>query len=150
MQRIWLVYTVYQTLFVAEVGLVLAHANIYLGRKILVSFLVRKSFRLPPSVKWSKDGEKVKWHAFLSPLDKTVSMHFTGKSIHFCWCEPVKVSAVAPNCHHNLLDPWKHTLNWTRKLSFLLKVIIWFQRWEVVNTGNWSGNEFFIICKAIL
>ena len=37
------------------------------------NFGVFLSSRLPPSVKGSKDDKKVKWHEFLSPLDKTVS-----------------------------------------------------------------------------
>ena len=51
--------------------------------KILVSFLQGKTPRLPPSVKWSKDDEKVKWHAFLSPLDKTVSTFCLSAYTHF-------------------------------------------------------------------
>lgn len=30
------------------------------------------TYKLPLSVKGSKDDKKVKWHEFLSPLDKTV------------------------------------------------------------------------------
>ena len=51
--------------------------------KILVPFLQGKTPRLPPSVKWSKDDEKVKWHAFLSPLGKTVSTFCLSAYTHF-------------------------------------------------------------------
>ena len=63
--------------FVAEVGLVLAHASIYLGRKKyknLGVFPCKKISQTAPLCKVTRDGEKVKWHALLSPLDKIVSM----------------------------------------------------------------------------
>ena len=41
--------------------------------KILVSFLARKSTRLAPLCKVIQRWWRVKWHAFLSPLDKIVS-----------------------------------------------------------------------------
>ena len=36
-----------------------------------------------------------------------------------------------------------------KKLLLLLKVIIWFQRWEVVNKGDWNRNEWCIVSRAI-
>ena len=44
-----------------------------------------------------------------------------------------------------LLDSWRRTC--TVKLSFLLKVFIWFWRWEVVNTGKWSGVVLIIFAQ---
>ena len=99
-----------------------------------MSFLVRVSLRLPPSVKRSRDGEKVKWPAFLSPLDKIVSMQFTGKITHLLmWtCESFY-------CHTKLPSwstwPLETHVQLDKKVVFFLKVVIWFRIWEVVNTG---------------
>ena len=71
-------------------------------------------------------------------------VHLTGALIWTC----KNFYIVTPNYCPDLLDPYRHTCT-IRQENDLFFLKLSFDSKDV-NTGNWSGNELFIICKAIL
>ena len=121
----------------------LAHENISTENREQCKKLWCLSLQENPSLKCSKDEDK-KWHAFFLLQMKLCLLHQEKHAsyLQLIWtCESFYCQLLFFS-----IWPLEITLhNWTRKLSFF----IWFWRCKVVNTGDWSGNELCIICKAI-